>query len=154
MKPSPCVSQQNFQLRQHLTLSKPLVSWVEVLLSYSNHKCPVLSWPSTLGCYRLVAAVHSYAAPSPLCTLLLFYSPCRHPSTRPAVRSLNLLCLCWSLTLCGPISLLQMKLLLYTQPQDYFSKEKRKPNMYVISFIVLKAVSTPWNAGLKTIAFQ
>lgn len=61
-------SRTSFQLRQHLTLSKPLVSWVEVLLSYSYYRCPILSWPSTLGCCRLV---HPYAIPSPLCTLLL-----------------------------------------------------------------------------------
>lgn len=47
-----------------------------------------------------------------------------------------------SVTLYGPISLFQIQLLLYTEPQYYISKEKRKPNMYMISFIIIKTMST------------
>lgn len=46
-----------------------------------------------------------------------------------------------SLTLHGPISLFQIQLLLYTQPQDDISKEKRKTSMYMISFIIIRMLS-------------
>lgn len=48
-----------------------------------------------------------------------------------------------SLLLHAPISLFQIQLLLYTQPRDYISKENRKPNMDMISFIIIRAAAAP-----------